>query len=96
MNNFEQNPMLRDIIEKQLPFLDLSRREKRILRKRREGMLLLAIGSEEKPSLTRERVRQILLEAGKKEQDKEKIIKSLISKIKQYYAKNNTSQVVSI
>lgn len=89
INNLENNFILKEIIKKELPSLNLSRREERILRKRREGMLLLDIAKAEKPSLTRERVRQILLEANKKEQERDKILKRVISKINQYFKEKN-------
>lgn len=96
-DNLKNNSILRNIIIGELPSLDLSRREKRILRKRcEEKMLLLDIAKEERPSLTRERVRQIILEAKKKEEIKEKVLKKLISRIEKYYAENNPDQEIHV
>ena len=81
--------ILKDIIEKELPYFNLSRKEKRVLRKRREGKRLLEIGKEEKPPLTLERIRQIVVMAEQKEKKREEALERIVRKINRYLKQKN-------
>lgn len=71
-----------EIIESELKVLDLTPKQKKILRLRAEGKTLKEVGKSFDPPLTMERIRQIQEEAKRRNIIFRKVVKRITNKIK--------------